>query len=118
MTYGLADVVMMRQLLDKSDADEQHKFVERKKLDALLGLCETTTCRRKVLLSYFGDELDEACGNCDTCLDPVESWDGTKPAQKALYCVHQTGQRFGTMHLIDILTGKARIACAASVTTS
>lgn len=107
MTYGLADVVMMRQLLDKSDADEQHKLVERRKLDALLGLCETTACRRNVLLSYFGDEINGPCGNCDTCLDPVESWDGTKPAQKALYCVHLTGQRFSTAHLVDILTGKS-----------
>ena len=107
MTYGLADVVMMRQLLDKSDADEQHKLVERRKLDALLGMCETTMCRRKVLLSYFGDEIDGPCGNCDTCLNPVESWDGSKVARKALYCVSETGQRFGVMHLVDILTGKS-----------
>lgn len=107
MTYGLADVVMMRQLLDKSDADEQHKLVERRKLDALLGMCETTMCRRKVMLSYFGDEIDGPCGNCDTCLNPVESWDGSKVAQKALYCVHETGQRFGVTHLVDILTGKS-----------
>jgi len=107
MTYGLADVVMLRQFLDRSDADEQHKLVERRKLDALLGLCETTACRRQVMLSYFGDELAEPCGNCDTCLEPVEGWDGTKVAQKALYCVHQTGQRFGAVHLTDILIGKS-----------
>lgn len=107
MTYGLADVVMLRQFLDRSDADEQHKLVERRKLDALLGLCETTACRRQVMLSYFGDDLPEPCGNCDTCLDPVEGWDGTRVAQKALYCVHQTGQRFGAVHLTDILTGKS-----------
>lgn len=106
MTYGLADVVMLRQFIDRSDADEQHKLVERRKLDALLGLCETTNCRRQVMLSYFGDELRIPCGNCDTCLEPVEGWDGTRVAQKALYCVHQTGQRFGAVHLTDILTGR------------
>ena len=107
MTYGLTDVVMLRQFVDTSEADEQHKLVERKKLDALVGMCETTVCRRKVMLSYFGDEYDDPCGNCDTCLTPVETWDGTKVAQKALYCVSQTGQRFGTGHLVDILTGKS-----------
>jgi len=107
MTYGLSDVVMLRQFIDRSDADEQHKLVERRKLDALLGLCETTDCRRKVMLGYFGDELRVPCGNCDTCLDPVEGWDGTRVAQKALYCVSQTGQRFGAMHLTDILVGKS-----------
>ena len=107
MTYGLADVVMLRQFVDRSDADEQHKLVERRKLDALLGLCETTTCRRQVMLSYFGDELPDPCGNCDTCLEPVEGWDGTRVAHKALYCVYQTEQRFGAVHLTDILTGKS-----------
>lgn len=106
MTYGLADVVMLRQFVDRSDADEQHKLVERRKLDALLGMCETTGCRRQVMLSYFGDELRDPCGNCDTCLEPVEGWDGTRVAQKALYCVYQSGQRFGSVHLTDILIGK------------
>ena len=106
LTYGLTDVVMLRQFIDKSDAGEQHKLVERRKLDALLGMCETTNCRRQVMLSYFGDDSPDDCGNCDTCLDPTESWDGTKVAQKALYCIQQTGQRFGAMHLTDILTGK------------
>ena len=107
LTYGLADVVMLRQFVENSDADEEHKRVERRKLDALLGLCETTKCRRQVMLSYFEDELPKPCGNCDTCLEPVEGWDGKKVAQKALYCVYQTGQRFGATHLTDILTGKA-----------
>ena len=106
MTYGVSDVVMLRKFIDDSDASELHKQVERRKLDALLGLCETTKCRRQVLLSYFGDDLAKPCSNCDTCINPVESWDGTKIAQKALYCVNETGQRFGAMHLIDILTGK------------
>jgi len=107
MTYGMADVAILRQLVDNSEADEAHKRLERQKLNALLGLCETTACRRQVLLEYFGDHLDEPCGNCDTCLTPVERWNGTKVAQKAIYCVYQTGQRFGVMHLVDILTGKS-----------
>ena len=106
MTYGLADVITLRRLLDKSEAEEQHKLVERRKLDALLGLCETTQCRRQVMLSYFGDELPEPCGNCDTCLEPVASWDGTKVAQKALFAVRQTGQRFGAAYLGGLLVGQ------------
>ena len=106
MLYGLSDVVMMRELLAKSDADEAHKRLEQQKLNALLGLCETATCRRQVLLQYFGETAPPACGNCDTCLEPVACWDGTLAARKALYCVKQTGQRFGSGHLIDILVGK------------
>ncbi len=106
MTYGLGDVVLLRQLLAASELDEQRKRLEARKLNALLGFCETTVCRRQVLLGYFGEELTEPCGNCDTCLTPVESWDGSLIARKALYCVYQTGQRFGAMHLVDILTGK------------
>ena len=105
MLYGLGDVTMMRQLLAQSEADEAHKRIEQQKLNALLGFCETATCRRQVLLQYFGDNLPEPCGNCDTCLEPVESWDGTLVARKALYCAFQTGQRFGVGHLTDILTG-------------
>jgi len=107
MTYGLADVVMLRQLLDRSEADDQHKSVERRKLQALLGLCETIRCRRQVLLAYFGDRLMEPCGNCDTCLHPVEGWDGTEAAQKAMHCISQTGQRFGAVHLTDVLIGRS-----------
>ncbi len=106
MTYGISDVVMLRKFIEDSEAGEQHKMVERKKLDALLGMCETTHCRRKVMLSYFGEDLSDSCDNCDRCLNPVEEWDGTKVAQKALYCVKQTGQRFGTAHLVDVLVGK------------
>ncbi|MCC6446537.1 MAG: DNA helicase RecQ [Armatimonadetes bacterium] len=106
MLYGLSDVAVLRQLMDKSEADEQHKRLEQRKLNALLGLCETTSCRRQVLLQYLGEELENPCGNCDTCLEPVESWNGTKAAQKAIYCVYQTGQMFGTKHLVGILTGK------------
>ncbi|MCD4783796.1 MAG: DNA helicase RecQ [Candidatus Eremiobacteraeota bacterium] len=105
MTYGLSDVVMLKQFIEQSDADEQHKFIKRTKLNALLGLCETTACRRKVMLSYFGEDLPDRCGNCDTCLKPVEDWDGTLAAKKALFCVYQTEQRFGAVYLADVLTG-------------
>ncbi|MHB9134541.1 MAG: DNA helicase RecQ [Armatimonadota bacterium] len=105
MLYGLSDVTLLRQLLAQSEADEVHKRTEQQKLNALLGYCETASCRRQVLLQYFGDTLPEPCGNCDTCLEPVETWDGTLAARKALYCVYQTGQRFGVTHLTDILVG-------------
>jgi ATP-dependent DNA helicase RecQ len=106
MSYGLQDVIMLRQMLATSEADEAHKRIERYKLDAMLGLCELTTCRRQVLLAYFGETLHEPCGNCDTCLVPPETWDATVAAQKALSCVHRTGQRFGVNYLIDVLLGK------------
>jgi len=106
MAYGLQDVVMLRKLLDQSVADEQHKRIERHKLDGLLGYCEMTTCRRQALLAYFGEQLPNPCGNCDTCLEPVATWDGTEAAQKALSCIYRTGQRFGVNYLIDILLGK------------
>ncbi len=106
MVYGLQDVITLRQMQATSEADETHKRVERQKLDAMLGLCELTTCRRQALLRYFGDELHEPCGNCDTCLQPPETWDATVSAQKALSCVHRTGQRFGVSYLVDVLLGK------------
>jgi len=105
MTYGTQDLVRQMQFIDGSDAPERQKQVERQKLNALLGYCETAKCRRQVLLGYFGEALAEPCGNCDTCLDPVETFDGTKAAQKALSCVYRTGQRFGTAHVIDVLRG-------------
>ena len=106
MHYGLQDVILLRQMLEASDADDAHKRVERHKLDAMLGLCELTTCRRQALLAYFGDSLPGPCGNCDTCLEPPETWDASVAAQKALSCVHRTGQRFGVNYLIDVLLGK------------
>jgi len=106
MVYGLQDVIMLRQMLESSQADDAHKRIERQKLEAMLGLCEVTTCRRQVLLAYFGDRLDQPCGNCDTCLEPPETWDGTEAARKALSCVYRTGQRFGVNYLIDILQGR------------
>ena len=106
MTYGLADVVALRRLLESSDADDAHKRITQQKLDALLGYCESPRCRRQVLLAYFGETLEQPCGNCDTCLTPVATWDGTVAAQKFLSAVYRTGQRFGASHLVDLLLGK------------
>ncbi len=106
MVYGLQDVVRLRQLVDQSEADEAHKRIERGKLDALLGWCEVTACRRRALLEYFGDRLAEDCGNCDICLSPPRTWDGTVEAQKLLSCVYRTGQYFGAGQVIDVLRGK------------
>ncbi|WP_336366498.1 DNA helicase RecQ [Marinobacter sp. C2H3] len=105
MVYGLQDVIKLRQMLEASQGNDQFKRVERQKLDAMLGLCEVTGCRRQVLLEYFGDHLEKPCGNCDTCLSPPETWDGTVAVQKALSCVFRTGQRFGVTYLIDVLRG-------------
>ncbi|MCW8983318.1 MAG: DNA helicase RecQ, partial [Gammaproteobacteria bacterium] len=106
MVYGLQDVITLKQMQATSDAPEAIKRIEHHKLDSMLGLCELTTCRRQALLRYFGDEQDEPCGNCDTCLEPPETWEATTAAQKALSCVHRTGQRFGVTYLVDILLGK------------
>jgi len=106
MAYGLADVVQQRRLIDMSDASDEYKRVSVAKLDALLGLCETAGCRRVRLLDYFG-EASIPCGNCDTCLEPPETYDATSAAQKALSAIYRTGQRFGAVHLIDVLRGKA-----------
>ena len=105
MAYGLQDVIKLRQMMESNEGDENHKRAERQKLDAMLGLCEITSCRRQALLHYFGDKLDKPCGNCDTCLQPVQTWDGTQAAQKAISCAYRTGQRFGVAHLIDVLLG-------------
>jgi ATP-dependent DNA helicase RecQ len=107
MAYGLDDVAKLTQLMANGDGDAQKRRVDRQKLDALLGYCETTTCRRQVLLGYFGERMPDPCGNCDTCLEPVRSFDGTDLAQKALSAVYRTGQRFGAGHLIDVLRGSA-----------
>jgi len=106
MAYGLADVVQQRRLIEMSDASDEYKRVSAAKLDALLGLCETAGCRRVRLLDYFG-EASAPCGNCDTCIAPPETYDATSAAQKALSAIYRTGQRFGAVHLIDVLRGKA-----------
>ncbi len=106
MAYGLADVVQQRRLIDQSEASDAYKRVSTAKLDALLGLCETAGCRRVRLLAYFG-EASAPCGNCDTCLAPPQTWDATVAAQKALSAIYRTGQRFGAVHVIDVLRGKS-----------
>jgi ATP-dependent DNA helicase RecQ len=107
MVYGLQDVVQLKQFVDKSEADEQHKRRERAKLDALLGWCEVTECRRRPLLEYFGEARASACGNCDNCASPPATWDGTEAARKLLSAVYRTGQTFGAGHVIDVLLGQA-----------
>jgi ATP-dependent DNA helicase RecQ len=106
MAYGLGDVVQQRRMIDQSDGSEAYKRVSMAKLDALLGLCESASCRRVRLLDYFG-EPSTACGNCDNCVEPPETWDATEASRKALSCIYRTGQRFGAVHLIDVLRGRS-----------
>jgi ATP-dependent DNA helicase RecQ len=104
MIYGMEDAAMQRQWIETSDAPDVQKRIQNQKLGALLGLCETATCRRQVLLNYF-DDTCEPCGNCDTCDQPPDTFDATLPAQKALSCAYRSGERFGAAYLIDILLG-------------
>ena len=106
LAYGLGDVVQMRQMIDGGDAPEERKRLERQKLDALLGYCESITCRHQTVLRYFGEEHPGNCNECDNCLEPVDIWDATEAARMALSCVYRTGQRFGAGHLSDVLIGK------------
>jgi len=105
MSYGFDDVVMLQKMLSDSSGSEEHKRKEHHKLQAMLGLCETTTCRRQLLLRYFGEDTEGQCGNCDNCLHPPATWDATVAVQKALSCIHRTGQRFGVNHLVQVLRG-------------
>ena len=121
MGYGLGDVVLLRQMIEQGEAGEERKRLERRKLDQLLGYCESAGCRRQALLAAFGEEYPgksaagssgaargdgpRVCGNCDNCLQPVRTWDATEAARKALSCVYRSGQRFGAAHLIDVLRG-------------
>jgi ATP-dependent DNA helicase RecQ len=105
MAYGLQDVITLRQFTQSSDAQEQFKRVAHHKLEAMLGLCELTGCRRQALLAYFSETLDRPCGNCDNCLTPPQTLDGTELAQKALSCVYRTGQRFGVNYVVEVLRG-------------
>jgi ATP-dependent DNA helicase RecQ len=106
MVYSLADVVMLRQILEGSSGSDDFKAVQYRKMEAMLGYSETARCRRQVLLGYFGETFSGPCGNCDICLGNVEVVDGTLVAQKALSCAYRTGQMFGANHLIDVLLGK------------
>ncbi len=106
MAYGLQDVISLRQMAQGTDASEQFKRILHSKLEAMLALCEQRHCRRQTILAYFNETLEQACGNCDTCISPPASWDATEAARKALSCVHRTEQRFGVNYLIDVLLGK------------
>ncbi|WP_288129385.1 DNA helicase RecQ [Microbulbifer sp.] len=105
LLYGLEDVVKLSQMAAQSEGNEAHKRQERQRLDAMLGLCEITSCRRRALLRYFDEELAQDCGNCDTCLEPPQTWDATEATRKLLSCIYRTGQRFGASHVIDVLRG-------------
>ena len=106
MTYGLQDVVRLRRMVDESEAAEDHKRAQRTRLQSLVAWCEITRCRRAALLAYFGEEYPGPCGNCDNCLNPPRTFDGTEEAQKFLSCAVRARQRFGAAHLIDVLRGK------------
>jgi ATP-dependent DNA helicase RecQ len=105
MIYGLQDVIKLRQMMEGSEGSLEHKRAEQHRLNAMLGLCEITTCRRQALLNYFDNELPQPCGNCDTCLKPVPTWDGTEAARMALSACYRTDQRFGVNYLVDVLRG-------------
>ena len=106
MAYGLQDVITLRSMVESGHSSKERKRVELAKLDAMLGYCEVTTCRRLTLLSYFGESHSRPCGNCDNCLSPAKTWDATEAVQKALSCVYRTGQLFGASYLTDVLLGK------------
>jgi ATP-dependent DNA helicase RecQ len=106
LIYGMSDVGSMQNMIDQGNGTEERKRVERQKLSELLGYCESIECRRQSLLAHFGEAHPGDCGNCDNCLNPPTSWDGTIAAQKALSCVYRTGERFGVSHLIDVLLGR------------
>ncbi len=106
LAYGMQDVISLRQISQQSEASEEFKRNQHRKLDSMLGLCEQVTCRRQTLLAYFDETLDQACGHCDNCTEPPTTWDATEAARKALSCVFRTGQRFGVNYLIDVLMGK------------
>ncbi|MGN7804935.1 DNA helicase RecQ [Ensifer sp. 22521] len=106
MIYGMQDIVQRQRMIDEGDATNEIKRIERAKLSALLGICETAGCRRKAILAHFGEAAHARCGNCDTCNNPVETWDGSEASIKALAAVYRTGERFGAAHVIDVLLGK------------
>ncbi len=106
LAYGLQDVITLRQMTQDSDADENYKRNVHHKLEAMLGFCEQTRCRRQTILNYFDEELLAPCGHCDNCLSPPETWDATEASRMALSCIYRTGQRFGVNYVIDVLLGK------------
>ncbi len=106
MSFGMQDLITQRQWIAQSEGSEAFKQVMRQKLEALIGLTDVATCRRQRLLAYFGETLAEPCGNCDNCIAPPATVDGTDGARKALSAVYRTGQRFGATYVIDVLVGK------------
>lgn len=107
MAYGFQDLMQQRHWINQSDGSDEHKRVQSQRLDTLIGLCETAGCRRQALLAYFGERLEQPCGNCDNCLTPPKTQDGTVAAQKALSTVYRTGERFGVTYVIEVLKGKS-----------
>ncbi|MHB8109880.1 MAG: DNA helicase RecQ [Syntrophorhabdaceae bacterium] len=107
MIYGMQDVVMLQRMIDDSPGNDEFKKIQYRKMDAMLGYCESGRCRRQTLLDYFSERLDKPCGNCDICIDGAETVDGTLIARKALSCAYRTGQIFGVNYLIDVLMGKS-----------
>ena len=106
MLYGLGDVAQRQRMVEDSDAEDQYKRIESNNLNAMFSFCEVVSCRRNVVLNYFGENKNEPCGNCDNCIDPPKVYDASVDAQKALSAVYRTNQTFGVNHLIDILVGK------------
>ena len=106
MSYSMSDVVLRRRMIDEGNAPEDVKRIERSKLNALLNICETTQCRRQAILSWFGEQHPGNCGNCDNCTSPVDTWDATEAVIKAMSAIYRTGERFGMMHVVDVVTGK------------
>ena len=104
--YGLDDIRMRRVFIEEAETSDEHKRREHKRLDSLIAYCEAPDCRRRMLLRYFGENVEEACGNCDVCLDPVETTDGTLEARMVLAAVQGTGNRFGVAHIVSVLRGK------------
>ncbi len=105
LAYDLSDIVTIGKILENSEGDEAFKRLQYQRLQAMIGYCETVNCRRPVLLNYFGESYDKACGNCDNCIETVETWDGTIAVQKAMSCIYRTGERFGVQYLTDVLLG-------------
>src|ERR1700760_4680789 len=106
MLYGANDIALRRRFIDEAETSDARKRMERSKLDALLGFAESCQCRRQVLLRYFGDDC-QPCGNCDVCLDPPKTFDGSIAAQKLLSCIYRTGERFGQAHIVSVLLGES-----------
>jgi len=106
LAYDLSDIVTIGKLFENSDGDEAFKRIQFQRLQAIIGYCETAICRRQVILNYFGEPYDKACGNCNNCIEDIEKWDGTTAVQKAMSCIYRTGERFGVQYLTDVLLGK------------